>query len=356
MASSSAPETLPYSLKTLQWDAMHHFNSNNKYSYSGKGRKLSDPMLQCDMCEQWFHLKEVSCVSKDVAFVPFQRNYRFSCRICTAGPEQFELQTNTWTSIVLTAIYNLLLSSDGTTLNAGEWVKVQDVVTWVQEHWGGLTAGRNLAQLIENAAVPKCLLYAQNSQTFTVSDDRSEVLLRHVAPSKLLLKPHVSSAVPGIVPVGKKQPAKSEGACCRRAPLRPSLAPPPPHASSPLTLFATLPRGCLVTHPPLLPRSSPRPPSAPPTLRMPAQLRTRAPRSGGAALPARPAARRPRRRSARPPRRQRRISTRSSCLTSIACCLCQRHRMPRSRRIRPSCSSRARRARRSWGCARIAPA
>ena len=223
MAASSGPETLPYSLKTLQWDAMHHFNVNNKYSYSGKGRKLADPMLQCDMCEQWFHLNEVSCVKKDVAFVPFQRNYRFSCRICTAGAEQFELQTNTWTSIVLTAIYNLLLSADGSTLNAGEWIKVQDVVAWVQEHWGGLTSGRNLAQLLENAAVQKCLLYAQNSQTFTVSEDRSQVLLRHVAPSKLLLKPHVSSAVPGIIPVGKKLPVKSERAHC---PPNPQSLPP----------------------------------------------------------------------------------------------------------------------------------
>lgn len=190
--------------------SMHHFNANNKYSYSGKGRKLGDPVLQCDVCEQWFHLKEVACVPKEAAFVPFQRNYRFSCRVCTGAAEQFELQTNTWTSIVLTALYNLLLTDDGTSLAAGVWIKVADIVTWIQEHWGSLTSGRNLAQLLENAAVPKCLMYAQNAQTFTVSDDRSEVLLKHVAPSKLLLKPHVSSAVPGIVPIGKKAAAKPE--------------------------------------------------------------------------------------------------------------------------------------------------
>ena len=113
MASSSG-ESLPYSLKTLQWDPLHHFNAQNKYSYSGKGRKLCDPMLQCDMCEQWFHLDETACVPKDAKFVPFQRNYRFSCRLCAGGTEQFELQMNTWTSVVLTALYNLLLSPDGT--------------------------------------------------------------------------------------------------------------------------------------------------------------------------------------------------------------------------------------------------
>ena len=205
-------ETLPYNLKTLSWDAMHHFNANNKYSYSGKGRKLGDPVLQCDVCEQWFLLKEVACVPKEANFVPFQRNYRFSCRVCTNGPEQFELQTNTWTSIVLTAMYNLLLADDGSSLRAGEYIKVADIVTWIQEHWGSLTSGRNLSQLLENAAVPKCLAYAQNAQTFTFSDDRSEVLLKHVAPSKLLLKPHVSSAVPGIVPVKKGNAPKVEPA------------------------------------------------------------------------------------------------------------------------------------------------
>ena len=112
-------EKLPYSLKNLQWDANHFFNTQNKYSYTGKGRKLGDAALQCDLCEQWFLLKDVACVPKDAGFVPFQRNYRFSCRICTQGSEQFELQTNTWTSIVLTAVYNLLLTDDNAGLRPG---------------------------------------------------------------------------------------------------------------------------------------------------------------------------------------------------------------------------------------------
>ena len=163
-ASASGKEELPYALKQLNWDSLHHFNSQNTYGYKGEERLLSDAMLQCDMCEQWFFNSEVACVPKEAApFVPFQRNYRFSCRICTGGAEQFELQTNTWTSIVLTAIYNLLLSDDGSSLKAGEWLKVKDVVAWVQSHWGGLAAGRNQAQMLENSAVSKCLLYTQNN-------------------------------------------------------------------------------------------------------------------------------------------------------------------------------------------------
>ena len=208
---AAEPETLPYNWKKLTWDAQHHFNAQNKYSYSGKGRKLADPVLQCDLCENWFHVHEVGCVSKEDNFVAFQRNYRFSCRICTGGAEQFELQTNAWTSIVLTAIYNLLLAENGQTLEPGKWVKVRDIVAWIQEHWGSLALGRNVDQLLQNNAVSKCLLYTQNSGLFSVSDDRSEVLLRHVAPSKLLLKPLVSSAVPGAVPVGGK-PKKGDTA------------------------------------------------------------------------------------------------------------------------------------------------
>ena len=206
---SDTQYTFPYATKNLLWDANHFFNAQNKYSYTGKGRKLGDPMLQCDMCEQWFHLKEVSVVSMD-DFVAFQRNYRFSCKVCTQGPEQFELQSNTWTSIILTAIYNLLLTDDKASLSAGTWLKVSDIIAWLQEHWGSLASGRDMEQLTENSAVQKCILYPQNATLFSVSEDKSEVLLKHVAPSKLLLKPLVSSAVPGIVPVSK--PKKSEPA------------------------------------------------------------------------------------------------------------------------------------------------
>ena len=194
---AAAAPALPYSIKSLTWDNNHHFNSQNKYGYLGTKRKLSDPMLQCEMCEQWFFLTEVGCVPKETKFVPFQRNYRFSCRVCTAGPEHFELQTNTWTSIVLTALYNLQLSEDGTSLKAGVSSNVNDVVSWVQEHWGGLTCGRNLSQMLDNSAIPKCLQYPANSNLFSLSEDRSKVTLKHVSPSKLLLSRMVHGQLTG---------------------------------------------------------------------------------------------------------------------------------------------------------------
>ena len=100
---------LPYKLTALNWDEAHHFNSQNRYGYTGRKRKLCDPALQCDTCEQWFLVDEVGCVGADAGFVAFQRNYRFTCRVCGAGQEHFEVLTNTWSSIALTAMYNLLL-------------------------------------------------------------------------------------------------------------------------------------------------------------------------------------------------------------------------------------------------------
>ena len=166
-------------------------DSQDKYGYTGKPRLLSDPMLQCDMCEQWFFLNELQCVPKEASFVPFQRNYRFSCRICTGGTEQFELQTNTWTSIALTAIYNLLLSDDGTSLQAGVWLKITDVVAWVQNNWGGLTMGRNQAQMLENSAISKCLLYTQSTPAPLRVDARllptmlARIEIRSVYPTRV---------------------------------------------------------------------------------------------------------------------------------------------------------------------------
>ena len=91
---------------------------------------------------------QVTCIIVEDKFVPFQRNYRFQCRICAGGEERFELLTNTWTSIVLTAMYNLFLSDDGNSLGDGSrWTKLTDISAWIESHWGSLTSGRDLQQV-----------------------------------------------------------------------------------------------------------------------------------------------------------------------------------------------------------------
>jgi len=194
MADSSK---LPYNLDKLNWDPSHHFNGQNRYGYTGKGRKLGDAMLQCETCMQWFHGKEVSCLTEQDVFVAFQRNYRFSCRICSGGSEQFSLLTNTWSWIVVTALHNLQLPLDMknndvmevTTRLPGErrWVPVDEITEWIRDHWGSLCHGRSIAQLEEGNAVRKCL--AHSDGTCTLNHDKTEATLRNLHPTKLFMKP-----------------------------------------------------------------------------------------------------------------------------------------------------------------------
>ena len=190
MADAVPPPKLSYRLEALVWDAQHHFNQQNRYGYNGKTwRKYSDPMLMCEMCDQWFACHEVTCLPQGAQFVPFQRNYRFTCRVCGAGQEHFEVLTNTWSSIAMTAMYNLLLTENATGFVAKEkWLKVADVVAWVRAHWGALCMGRDLAQLEENKSINKCLyhmvsLAGKEGPLVQLSDDRAEVKLCHPNPN-----------------------------------------------------------------------------------------------------------------------------------------------------------------------------
>ena len=64
------PPRLPYRLEALIWDAQHHFNQQNRYGYNGKSwKRFTDPMLLCEMCDQWFPVAEVPLSSVCSAFV-----------------------------------------------------------------------------------------------------------------------------------------------------------------------------------------------------------------------------------------------------------------------------------------------
>ena len=143
-------------------------------------------------------------------FVPFQRNYRFTCRVCGAGQEHFEVLTNTWSSIALTAMYNLLLTENGASFVAKErWLKVADVVAWVRAHWGSLCMGRDLAQLEGNQCITKCLYHlasggaaaaGKEGPLVQLSADRAEVkLLQHLDTARLQIKPLNATTIPAVL-------------------------------------------------------------------------------------------------------------------------------------------------------------
>ncbi|KAL3927395.1 MAG: hypothetical protein SGPRY_002840 [Prymnesium sp.] len=115
-------------------------------------------MLQATLICPWSPREKVSCVQESDKFVAFQRNYRFQCRVCVGGEEKFELLPNSWTSIVLTAVYNLLLSDNGTTLgDCTKWLKIKEIAQWIEQHSGSLTTGRDVQRIGEVDTVLKSL-------------------------------------------------------------------------------------------------------------------------------------------------------------------------------------------------------
>ena len=192
---------LPYRLDGLQWDSAHHFNSDNKYSYSGKQRKLGDPMLQCEMCMQFFHRDETQ-LSQAHNFVPFQTNYRFVCKICSQNEEKIEFLDNSWSAIVATALHNLQLplaatnkemcDSSARITPVRSAVPLTEVARWIRNNWGSLCLGRHEPQLEDVATISRSVVHLDY---VNYNADKGEVQLRHLLPTKLILKPVMNSMV-----------------------------------------------------------------------------------------------------------------------------------------------------------------
>ena len=109
----------------------------------------------------------------------------------------------------MTAMYNLLLTENGTSFVAKEkWLKVAEVVAWVRAHWGALCMGRDLAQLEENKSINKCLYHMASSDPakagkegplVQLSVDRAEVKLHHLDTARLQIKPLNATTIPAVL-------------------------------------------------------------------------------------------------------------------------------------------------------------
>mmetsp|Transcript_24890 Transcript_24890/g.82764 ORF Transcript_24890/g.82764 Transcript_24890/m.82764 type:complete len:540 (+) Transcript_24890:46-1665(+) len=243
MTGSSSDAKLPYSLDKLSWDSAHHFNTQNKYGYAGKGRKLGDAMLQCETCLQWFHAREVSCLTDADVFVPFQRNYRFACRICAGGREQFEPLTNPWSWVVVTAVQNLQLPLEAKNAEVVEctsklpetrkWVPVAEIVQWIRNHWGSLCHGRAQAQLDDAGAVQKAIAHSEG--VLHASSDKSEVSLKSLHPLKLYLKPFKNMPAPSSAAAPPAKPRKDRAGNKKKGSNAPLKRPAPEQPSTNLS-------------------------------------------------------------------------------------------------------------------------
>lgn len=124
-----------YDLATLTWDAEHRTNAEHKYCYCGSDRR--GVMLFCDVCQQWYHQdKCVRAVPPELALLPGDWAYVFTCGVCGDGRESFGRFQKRWFEINLVALYNV------TVLRGESHVAVQAVTKFIERHFDSLAWGQ----------------------------------------------------------------------------------------------------------------------------------------------------------------------------------------------------------------------
>jgi hypothetical protein len=168
----------------LDWDALHHFNAQRTYCYCGEDRTYAEPAAQCNECSQWFHARCIEA-SSAASLVPMQRNYEFTCRACGQGNERFEFTMSYWRVISETTILNLALNQQGTGFRTEEdgarTVRVSlsdEIIPWATKHFATLGHGRELAKMVAQAALDKCVFNSINGRSFEF-EERTHVALRN---------------------------------------------------------------------------------------------------------------------------------------------------------------------------------